>query len=209
MRLYVAADLHGSAEAAKRIRGDLERYRPDVFVAAGDLTHFGRPAKYAEELFAGLAVRALAVPGNCDPPELVRVLDDLAVNLHGKKTVVGGRTFVGIGGANPTSFGTPFEIEEEVIGSLVRPHMERGAILVSHAPPRGFVDVVHSGAHVGSTAIRAIIEEFAPPVALCGHIHEARGIARHGSTMIVNPGPANAGHRAIVEIDGEVRVELL
>jgi hypothetical protein len=72
------------------------------------------------------------------------------------------------------------------------------------------VDVVGSGAHVGSTSIRAIVEEFQPPLVLCGHIHEARGIARHGPTTIVNAGPANQGHSAIIDLDGDdARVELL
>ena len=190
------------------IREDLTRLRPDVFVAAGDLTNFG-PVAYAEELLADLPVPTLAVPGNCDPRDLVPALARLGVGLHGKKTTLAGRTFVGIGGANPTPFGTPFELEEGEIEKMLRRVMEPGAILVSHAPPRGFVDTVRTGEHVGSTSVRAVVDEFAPPLVLCGHIHEARGVARHGPTTIVNPGPAAAGHRALVEIDREVRVQLL
>ena len=208
MRIYAAADLHGSARAAAMIREGLAEHRPDLFVAAGDVTNFG-PVSYADELFRGLAVPTLAVPGNCDPREIIATLDGLAVNLHGRKTVIAGHTFAGIGGANPTPFGTPFELSEDEIEGTLREVMESGAILVSHAPPRGFVDVVHSGAHVGSTAVRTIVEEFGPPLVLCGHIHEARGIARHGPTTIVNVGPAAEGHSALVDIDGDVRVQLL
>ena len=208
MRIYVVADIHGSAEAARRIREDLARLRPDVFVAAGDITHFG-PVAYARELFGGLTVPALAVPGNCDPRSLVPVLDELGVNLHGRRVTVGGRTFVGIGGANPTPFNTPFELSEDEILGMLRRTMERGAILVSHPPPRGVVDVVHSGAHVGSTAVRAVVEEYEPPLVLCGHIHEARGVAKLGPTTIVNPGAAREGHGALVDVDEEIRVRLL
>ena len=208
VRLYAVADIHGSERAAQMIREGLAKHTPDVFVAAGDITHFG-PVSYAEELFRGLAVPTLAVPGNCDPRELVTTLDRLAVNLHGRKTVIGGRAFVGIGGANPTPFGTPFELTEREIEETLRKVMEPGAILVSHPPPNGFVDVVRSGAHAGSTAVRAIVEEFEPPLVLCGHIHESRGIARHGPTTIVNVGAAREGHSAFVEIDGDVRVQLL
>jgi len=207
VRIYLAADIHGSAKAAQMIHGDLERFRPDVFLAAGDVTHFG-PVAFAEELFHGLGVRTLAVPGNCDPRELVPVLDRLAVNLHGRKVVVGGHPFVGIGGANPTPFGTPFEISEEEIGSTLRDLMEPRAFLVSHAPPRGYVDVVRSGDHVGSIAVREIINEFEPPLVVCGHIHEARGVAHHGPTTIVNPGPAREGHRALIDVDDKMRVQL-
>src|SRR2546426_2395247 len=148
------------------IRDDLEQFRPDVFLAAGDVTHFG-PVAFAEDLFRGLAVRTLAVPGNCDPREIVPVLDRLAVNLHGRKVVVAGHPFVGIGGANPTPFGTPFELSEEEIGSTLCDLMEPGAFLVSHAPPRGYVDAVLSGDHVGSIAVRQIIDDFEPPLVVC------------------------------------------
>jgi hypothetical protein len=190
------------------IREDLARHRPDVFVAAGDLTNFG-PVAYAQALLADLSVPTLAVPGNCDPRDLVPVLERLGVGLHGKKATLAGWTFVGIGGANPTPFGTPFELEEGEIETMLRRVMEPGAILVSHAPPRGFVDTVRTGEHVGSASVRTIVDEFVPPLVLCGHIHEARGVARHGATTIVNPGAAAAGHRALVEIDGEIRVQLL
>jgi hypothetical protein len=208
VRIYLAADIHGSPAATEMIREDLAAHRPDVFVAAGDVTHFG-PVEYAQELFSGLSVPTLAVPGNCDPPELVAVLNELGINLHGKKTNIGGHTFVGIGGSNPTPFRTLFELSEEEILATLRRTMERGAILVSHPPPHGYVDVVHSGAHVGSTSVRTILEEFAPPLVLCGHIHEARGIAMHHATTIVNPGPAREGHRALIELDRTTTVRLL
>lgn len=208
MRIYLASDIHGSERAARMIREDLRDHEPDVFVAAGDLTDFG-PVEYAKDLFSGLAVRTVAVPGNCDPREIVGVLDELGVNLHGRKTTIGGRTFVGIGGSNPTPFGTPFELSEHDILETLRNAMEPGAILVSHPPPNGYADVVHSGAHVGSTSVRAIMEEYEPALLLCGHIHEARGVATHGRTTIVNPGAAREGHRAVVDLDPEVKVRLL
>jgi len=208
VRILAVADVHGSARAAKMIRAHLANYKPDVFVAAGDLTNFG-PVMYAEELLHGLAVPTLAVPGNCDPPEILKTFDRLAVNLHARRTVTAEHTFVGIGGANPTPFGTPFELSEPDIENTLRQVMEPRSILVSHAPPNGYVDVVHSGAHVGSTAIRTVIEEFEPRLVLCGHIHEGRGIAHHGRTTIVNVGPAMEGHSALVEINGDVRVDLM
>jgi uncharacterized protein len=41
---------------------------------------------------------------------------------------------------------------------------------------------------VGSTAVRRAIEAYQPMVGLHGHIHESRGIARIGRTVVINPG---------------------
>ena len=49
------------------------------------------------------------------------------------------------------------------------------------------------GRHVGSKALRAFIEQYAPPLTLHGHIHESpamsgRYAVRLGSTWSINPG---------------------
>jgi uncharacterized protein len=45
---------------------------------------------------------------------------------------------------------------------------------------------------VGSRAVRTVIEEVQPLVALHGHIHESRGVARIGRTACINPGSTYA-----------------
>jgi hypothetical protein len=42
-----------------------------------------------------------------------------------------------------------------------------------------------------------------PVLVLCGHIHEARGQARLGRSLVVNCGPAAGGHYALVELSDE------
>jgi hypothetical protein len=43
---------------------------------------------------------------------------------------------------------------------------------------------------------------------ICGHIHEARGQAKIGNTVVVNCGPARDGNYAVAEVGDDVRVEL-
>jgi Icc-related predicted phosphoesterase len=69
-------------------------------------------------------------------------------------------------------------------------------------------DRLASGEHVGSTVIRTFIEREQPDLVLCGHIHESRGTDTIAAARIINPGPASAGHYALVEIDGRVEVRL-
>ena len=48
---------------------------------------------------------------------------------------------------------------------------------------------------VGSTAVRQILEEYQPLVALHGHIHESRGAAQIGRTLALNSGSEYASGR--------------
>ncbi len=67
----------------------------------------------------------------------------------------------------------------------------RGAVLVSHSPPKGAVDVSSSGASLGSVAVRRAIEDKQPALVVCGHIHQSAGqAAMIGETPVVNAGPA-------------------
>ncbi len=58
---------------------------------------------------------------------------------------------------------------------------------------------------VGSTAVRQIIEEYQPLLALHGHIHECRAATKIGRTLAINPGSEyNSGriHGVIVKLRG-------
>jgi Icc-related predicted phosphoesterase len=68
-------------------------------------------------------------------------------------------------------------------------------LFVLHSPPNGTrCDLVATGRHVGSRAIRAFVERHQPPFVLSGHIHESPRVGggsyedRIGRTAVVNPG---------------------
>lgn len=67
-------------------------------------------------------------------------------------------------------------------------------IYVCHTPPAGTpLDQMPRGRHVGSRALRAFVEQHAPPLTLHGHIHESpdlsgRYATQLGATWCVNPG---------------------
>ena len=83
-------------------------------------------------------------------------------------------------------------------------------ILCPHAPPLGTAcDRLRSGAHVGSAALRRLIEEEQPDLVLCGHIHESRGEDAIGVSRIVNPGPVTSGHGVVVDVGDALSVTLL
>jgi Icc-related predicted phosphoesterase len=208
MRFLVVSDFHNDYRMVPEI---LRRAgKVDAVLLAGDLTDFG-PAENAKKLLAMLPKPIFAVPGNCDPKDLAQLLKKAGVSLHEEKAKLGGVTLIGIGGSNPTPFGTPFELsEDEIRGTLERlvKGVDGPAILVSHAPPKGHQDRIPNGAHVGSEAVARLAPHFKAVV--CGHIHEDRGISKIDGTLVVNPGVASSGHAAILEVDekGNVKAEL-
>jgi Icc-related predicted phosphoesterase len=205
MRLLAVTDFHNTFD---RLPDILKKAgKVDGTLVAGDLTQFG-PTEKAKAVLDALPKPVLAVPGNCDKRDIVDLLRAEDCNLHENKFRLGGVTFIGIGGSNPTPFNTPFELSEEHIQSTLERllHDVKGpAVLVSHAPPKGYQDEIPGGIHVGSTAVAHMAPKFVAVV--CGHIHEARGISHSGRTIIVNPGPASVGNAAILEIDDSGRAK--
>jgi Icc-related predicted phosphoesterase len=62
------------------------------------------------------------------------------------------------------------------------------AILLSHAPPYGYLDKTYSGKHIGSKILLKAIKKNKPKLALSGHVHEAKGKAKIGKTIVYNLG---------------------
>ncbi|TAJ43822.1 metallophosphoesterase family protein [Methanofollis fontis] len=210
MDVLLLADLHGNL-------GKLESFmdlQPDFVIIAGDLTQFG-PCEMVKTLNSLIDVPCFAVPGNCDPCDICNAIDHSDfVNLHGSAFTLGKISMVGIGGSNPTPFGTPFELPEEEIDRMLQKaiaHMDRNIhnVLVTHAPPYGALDLA-GDTHVGSTSVRNHIKAF--DLVCCAHMHEHRGVEELDGVRIVNPGPASEGNCAMIHFGdepGDFTIELL
>jgi Icc-related predicted phosphoesterase len=111
--------------------------------------------------------------------------------LHGRQVVVDGITFYGIGGGIPI---TPFvswsyDFSEEEAYELLQ-DCPPGAILISHSPPKGFLDRSSDGRSLGSQAVRETVQSKKPVLVVCGHIHGSAGQSnRLAETVMVNAGP--------------------
>jgi Icc-related predicted phosphoesterase len=208
MRLAVISDIHGSTGKVKRFSMDVEKFSLDIVVIAGDITNFGGK-KEAREILSAIPFRKIAVPGNCDPPEIVDVFEETdTVDVHGKRAEVNGHVFAGLGASNPLPFNTLFTYSEENI-HLILDSVARGAeVIVTHTPPYGILDRTMFGHHGGSEAIRKVIDEHTPRLSVFGHIHESPGIERNEHTLFVNPGPLKNGNYAIVDMgENDIRAE--
>lgn len=59
-------------------------------------------------------------------------------------------------------------------------------VLIVHGPPYGLVDETWGREHVGSKTLRQRLTVVRPLLTVCGHIHEARGVASFGGRPIAN-----------------------
>lgn len=207
LNLLVLSDLHGSEDALKMLREVEASGRFDLILVCGDFTTYGT-AKYVRRFLSSARAQVLAVPGNCDTPEIADALEDSGTSLHNRRTDFRGRPFFGFGGAPVTSQQMPFEVEEDVIEDSLMSVAARGGVMVTHTPAYGMNDRGFSGHHSGSKGIMRVAREFEPVLAVSGHIHEDRGTRESGGTVFVNPGPANRGFYAKVELGDSARAVL-
>ena len=202
MKFLILTDLHNQCSAFEWIER-LETDDVDAILFLGDVTDFGTSEEGVNTL-KRFKKDVYFIPGNCDPLDLPTKAESVCHSVHGKAFSIGDIKFAAYGGSNPTIFHTPFEIEEDIIESDLDKICEGIDILMTHAPSNGILDEIPSGLHVGSTAIKKIVERYKPKVALSGHIHEAIGILKINDTLFINPGPAKEGHAAILELNGDV-----
>ncbi|HBE73812.1 MAG TPA: hypothetical protein DDW31_06995 [candidate division Zixibacteria bacterium] len=193
------SDIHGDPEGIVRLSAELSK--ADLVLVSGDITNFGgrKEAAGIIDRLGKHAKRILAVPGNCDRPEVGKYLGEQGVNLDQQAVEIGGLWFSGLGGSLPCPGRTLLEHSEDEFGSALDSGLgEIGKgqpfVLLCHQPPHGTkVDRVMGGLHVGSRRIRQFIEESKPLACFCGHIHESPGVDRIGETAVCNPGPLGRG----------------
>ncbi|MBN1677494.1 MAG: metallophosphoesterase family protein [Candidatus Thermoplasmatota archaeon] len=206
LELLVCSDLHGSKTAADVVSNAAASGRYDAVVICGDFTTFGS-TEYVRALLRRLKIRVLAVPGNCDVPDTVAVLEEFEASVHNLVVEFEGRKFFGFGGGLPTKSGMPFEVEEDLMERSLRAIAVHGGVMVTHVPAYGFNDHMRFGRMGGSQGVLRVVNEFKPVLALSGHIHEARGRALTAETVFVNPGPAKNGSYASVRLGDGVEVD--
>ena len=208
--VLLIADLHGQFG---KIDSFLE-LNPEAVFIAGDITNMG-PVDTVDDVLSRIEVPCFAVPGNCDPREILETLEHSdTVSLHGSSINLGKMTIVGVGGSNPTPFGTPFELTDKQIDDVLNSAMKKMQksihnVLLCHAPPYEILDKP-AGEHIGSHSIRKHMKSF--DIVCCAHIHEARGIMEVDGVKIVNPGPAMDGHCAMIHFGNDakdIKIELL
>ncbi|MBI4549063.1 MAG: metallophosphoesterase [Ignavibacteriae bacterium] len=211
MKIVAVTDIHSAYKKAEQI---IRKETPDVLIIGGDLTTVGsvKEAEEAIRQFQTLSSKVLCVAGNMDLPQHDELFVKLGVSINGRGEIINNVGFFGVSASPISPLLTPYEISEEEIARRI----QRGynqvknasvKIFAPHAPPYGTkVDIVHSGIHAGSTAVRDFIENEKPDIVVCGHIHEARGQDTVEGSKIVNCGPASNGYYVLISLEKEVKI---
>ncbi len=197
---------------------EMEQVKQSIELERSIFHHLKRQAlsewiRWADDRLRDGKVRAVLMPGNDDPLEIDPVLNSAKrlENVGDQVIELGkGVAMASMGESTPTPWHTPRELNEGTLG-------EKAAEIIAGLPSSGVriwnfhmppyntgidaapmldadfrIQYDSSGGPrmvpVGSTALRALIEEHQPTVALHGHIHEGRGRYRLGQTAGFNPG---------------------
>lgn len=193
MKLLLFSDLHADLAAA----ADLVRlaHAVDAVVCAGDLCNAHQRLGRVVEVLKTIDKPTVLVAGNNEATAELREACADAPHfrvLHGDGATLLGVPFWGVGGGIPvTPFGAwSYDLAEDQAEPLLA-GCPAGGILVTHSSPFGVLDVASNGKHLGSTAVRDVIDRRRPRLVVCGHIHASGGkTAMCGGTTVVNAGPA-------------------
>jgi Icc-related predicted phosphoesterase len=200
MKILAFSDLHGHwYQASKAL---IDRHQPDWIVLLGDILPDFRIVSgqgnrltcqldhwklYASDFESNSVVTTFLrgnheIEGFKPPPHQRRLpagFEERVIRLEGI----------------PTEFGTwgwSREWEEadlaQELGDQIK-EAPQANIVLSHVPPYGCLDEVHPGTHIGHRPLAAWLESgsIGPhSLVLCGHVHESRGLARCGDSLVVN-----------------------
>jgi Icc-related predicted phosphoesterase len=183
----------------------------------------------ADERMSKYGIDVYVMPGNDDPWPCDEVIEHAShvVACEDRVVSVGPHEMISCAYSNPTPWDSPRELDESALYDRINRLAEQveepsRAIFNLHVPPYDsgldtareinpdLTVVYKSGAPheipVGSTAVRQILEEYQPVLALHGHIHECRGEAQIGRTLAINSGSEyNSGriHGVTVTLGGD------
>ncbi len=203
MKLYAAADLHGSQYRLNIILEMIDKNQPDIVVICGDITQFG-PADVAKNFLDQIPGTVFVVPGNIDSADAVKGIDQShAMNIHLKQKEHHGIVFVGVNAVEPK------ETKLFFTDPIYKKMLETADILVTHLPPYGIQDTIFFGLHSGSKDLLSLVKTYKPQVVLCGHIHEDPGFTHMEDTMVVNCSIGKHGNGALICIDDTIQVTML
>lgn len=190
------------------------KQKPDIIIATGDLTDFGRPEEYAylRELLAPFEQQGIPlfmIPGNHDHrenmiaafpghryltqslPFIQYVIEDLPVRIVALDTVIPGQS-----GGELCATRLAW-LEQKLSEAPDRPTL----ILMHHPPFKTFIGHMDAIGLANAEALKAIVKQH-PQVEriLCGHLHRPIQVRWAGTLASTAPSPA---HQVVLDLSDD------
>jgi 3',5'-cyclic AMP phosphodiesterase CpdA len=178
------------------------KQRPDIVVATGDLTDFGKPEEYAllREILGELGLPLYMIPGNHDERANMRAafpehaylrqqeefiqyaIEDLPIRIVALDTVV-----------PEQSGGLLCEKRLGWLAATLRARQEAPTIILMHHPPfRTLIGHMDGIGLEGASAFKCVLANHPQVKAvLCGHLHRPIETVWRGILMSTSPSPAH------------------
>jgi len=190
------------------------KQQPDILIATGDLTDFGRPEEYAHlrELLAPLTMPIYLIPGNHDQREnmvaafpdhsyLTQALpfiqygiEEWPMRILAIDTVIAGK-----------SAGELCQARLSWLREKLEEGPNRPTIIIMHHPPFktfiGHMDDIGLDRSSGAEGLKAIVA-LHPQVEriLCGHLHRPIQVRWAGTLASTTPSPA---HQVVLDLSAD------
>ena len=187
-------------EAIAHIKG--LKQQPDVVVATGDLTDFGKPEEYAllREILGELPLPLYMIPGNHDERENMRAafpdhaylrqspdfiqyaIEDLPLRIVALDTVIPGE-----------SGGILCEKRLGWLATQLRARQNAPTAIIMHHPPfRTLIGHMDNIGLANAASLKAVLANHPQVLAvLCGHLHRPIETVWRGILMSTSPSPAH------------------
>lgn len=211
MRFLVLSDMHDDDVFIHQLKDEFQQ--ADGVIFGGDFAKFNHldTAEPALRRLVDCHQSVYAVLGNCDEPSFLTRLEEEDISVQGSMVFRDGLVFAGSGGGSKFTGTTPNERSDEELASDFQIVLDQSAdgdatwdnmIMIMHNPPKDTeCDKIESGIHVGSPALRQVIEKVQPLAVVTGHIHESAAVDRVGDTVVMNPGSLAEGRYGILEVE--------
>ncbi len=189
MKILACADIHGNRGAIERLKRLSKNV--DLVLCAGDISEMENNISQIMSDLDSFTAPVLLIHGNHEDEYGLMELSTQYPNvtfIHKAAHHIGDYVFLGYGGGGFTKKDREFyEISEKFFRREI--NGKKRIILMTHAPPHNTILDNIGGSHSGNESIRSFIENFAPHLVICGHIHETAGKKQKlGRSLVLNPG---------------------
>jgi len=188
LRFIAGSDLHGDFGKIREFRKAALQLQASAIILAGDI---GPEIEKILKCLSKLGIPIYAILGNDDLPYDSYLLETIpyVLDIDGETIDIGPMEIIGCSGIHRFDAFTPDE--KQIYSMLQKAFIKatKPVILVTHFPPFKVLDFAtrHEAEHIGSKAIRKIIEKYSPTLCICGHVHKdggKRATLRH--TDVIN-----------------------